>query len=394
MPLNAPPTITTRRALLCRACGSATLRPVFSLGAQPLANRYLSESTLTAPEPRIPLTLQRCAHCTLLQLTHIVAPEALYAEYKFASGVSLGWQRHCAALLDGRASGRLLDLASNDGTLVRVARTLGWDALGVEPTPLGEYPVVRGYWPEAAAQLPQGKYDLVVAQNVFGHVDDALAFLHAVREVLAPNGRCVIECPDAVAMLSRGQYDQIYHEHLSYWSLLPLWTLAVRARLDIVEIEELPIHGGSLRYWLSHSSDPTPPSYAVTKRLQAEQVLRKPNQARRFAINANVALTACTNELLRLAEAGQRVWACGASAKSSVVLNALAARYAPMPECVLDDSPLKQGLFTPGTHLPIVPFQDLSHVNALLLTAWNWADAMKARAREFGFTGRFVMPHA
>lgn len=381
---SVEPESTIHERSTCRACGGGGLREWLDLGEQPLANRLLKDPD--EPEPFFPLKVRRCQECGLSQLSHIVAPEMLYDGYLYASGVSEGWKRHEEGLLQALGEPHsLLDIASNDGTLVKLAIEKGWDALGVEPSPIGDYPVIKGFWPVSLDR----KYDVIVAQNVFGHVDKTLTFLQACEAALAPNGIVVVECPDVLKMLTETQFDTIYHEHLSYWGATALATVAREAKLFLVKVEPVEVHGGSLRYTLSRNV--TERDASVRLRVELEDALFKPQLYRHFNIRLNTRLTRLANELREAEDRGETVWAYGASAKSTVLFNCLRDRGAPLPELIVDDSPLKQNLFSPGVHLPIRA-EDLSQAQVLLLTAWNWAKPMQKRAREAGFQGRFLLP--
>lgn len=381
---SAAPASMIRERTNCRACGASGLKEWLDLEEQPLANRFLKDPD--EPELFFPLKVRRCQDCGLSQLSHVVAPEVLYENYLYASGVSEAWQRHEEALLESLGAPRsLLDIASNDGTIVKLALREGWSAVGVDPSPIGEYPVMQGFWPVPLAQ----RYDVIVAQNVFGHVDNALAFLQACEAALAPGGIVVIECPDVLKMVTETQFDTIYHEHLSYWGVTALATVARHAKLFLTKVEPVEVHGGSLRYTLSR--DIAVRDASVRLRVETEDLLFKPSLYRNFAIRLNSRLTKLANALREAEDRGETVWAYGASAKSTVLLNLLRDRGAPLPELLVDDSPLKQGLFSPGTHLP-VRAENLAHAQVLLLTAWNWAKPMQARARAAGFEGRFLLP--
>ena len=396
-PPPSAPLVTPTSA--CRVCGDGPLRPYLDLGRQPLANAYRSP-TETRADWKVQLGVQWCPTCNLSQLTHIVAPEVLFADYKFASGVSAGWHTHCEELVRAvraRCAPRfVLDIASNDGTQLEAFQRAGANVQGVDPGGVAaRVPTVPFFWSDAVAVevlARRGRPDLIIAQNVVGHVANILDFCEAVRLVISPTGLFVIECPDLAALLEQTAFDTIYHEHVSYWSLKPMQYLANATGFDIVDVEVLPVHGGSLRYWLAPTDHFAMPADSVLQRARGEWRLRlhRLKTYDRFAAHVADLLTTARNLLLPAVNGNKRVlWGYGASAKGTVYLNALRK---PLPVAVMDDSPSKQGLLMPGTNIPIVaPSTDAEAVDILWLLSWNWANELAQRARKLGFRGQFFV---
>ncbi len=387
--------------LRCRACGGADLVPYLDLGIQALANAF-RKPTDTGPEFSAPLGVQWCPACGLSQLTHVVAPEKLYSHYLYSSGVSLAWRAHEYELVqqvESRSAGKqsVIEIASNDGTLLEMFQKRGHTVLGVEPAlNLIEdttIPTIGKFWSrEVAEGIAQfhDPADAVIAQNVFGHVDDALEFLIGVRLVLADAGICIIECPHILALLEQVAVDTIYHEHLSYWGLKPLQLVAHVAGLSVVHVELFPdLHGGTMRYTLMKG--PRPMSQA------ARLVLAEEDKVFALGIRPYLAFARQVDELLvrfhgMVEEArgfGKRVVGAGAAAKGNVLLQASGVTGL---DYIADDTPAKQGLVTPGTHIPVQPFGDLSQADVLVLLAWNWATNLKATAHQHGFRGKYLVP--
>ncbi|OLD93166.1 MAG: hypothetical protein AUI36_46915, partial [Cyanobacteria bacterium 13_1_40CM_2_61_4] len=380
----------TRRTS-CRICDNPTLFEYLDLGEQPLANAFLHREDVELPEFTAPLRIQLCERCGLSQLTHTVAPERMYSHYLYCSGVSNGWREHCVRLAQEytkeHGAGFVLEIAANDGTLLSAFKALGCRVLGIEPAqnilqPTG-VPMLPVYWDSAIAQkvaIANGKADLIVATNVLGHVDNVLDFLDGIRQALDRWGIVIIECPHIMPLLYLNAFDTIYHEHLSYWSLRPLQKAATQAGLSVFDCKPQPIHGGTMRYYLCHLKNAylTDNLVGLWKR-EDDQGLRTPEPYREFG-------AAVRNVRPKLVEALKRadLWGFGASAKGNTLLNYAGARL----HGIFDDSPTKQGLFTPGTHIPVQALpDDLSTIAALALLSWNWGAELKQKARERGFKG-------
>lgn len=391
------PTATTpslRPHTHCRVCKTALPAPYLSLGEQPFANALRGPHDLT-PETTAPLEVARCSVCNLSQLTVVIDPAVLYADYPFRSGASATWKTHCEALAEQCGTpGRVLDIACNDGALLDVFRAKGWKCAGVDPSPVRpsvdpSLLVLPGYWNTQTAddvlRFCQTPFDIITAQNVLGHVNDPIDFLKACAMVLAPDGQLIIEVPHVGEMIERMAFDTIYHEHLSYWSLAPLDDAAAQAGLVVLDVEPLDTHGGSRRYWLGKSGIP---SDRVIDEHLADMWLWNRETYPNFALDV-IEHLALVNAMLD-SWSDQRVWAWGASAKGAVLLNALKAHGNTVwPEWVVDCTPAKQGKRMPGLGMLIRPPSDLSSVDILWCLSWNNADEIERQAKGLGFTGTF-----
>jgi SAM-dependent methyltransferase len=391
----------------CRVCGHELPEPYLDLGNQPLANGLLNAIPRDQEEPTYPLAVCLCQQCGLSQLTVVVDPKVMYTHYRFSSGISNAWHAHCEHLSKtARAvnvagpSGLVVDIAANDGTQLLYFKRERWRVLGVEPsdidtvmvaTPEGEVhadiPMIRDFWSGEVAKQIRSEYgfaDLVIAQNVFGHVDDAVGFLKAVKQILSTDGKAVLEVPDADDMLARVAFDTIYHEHLSYWSRPAVARAASRAGLRIHSLQGFPdIHGGTVRYWLQHEDAPD---------REVVRLTIDPDPYKRFAHQAIVAIDKTASIITSLD--GKKVLAWGASAKGAVMMNALHNRWPELklPAAVIDQTPEKHGLLTPGVHIPVVaPPDDVSDVDVLWVLSWNWLDTIKLQAEERGFKGKYLV---
>lgn len=378
---------TLRRT--CRACCGDDLREVLDLGVQPLANAFLKAEDLDKPELRVPLKLNVCRRCGLGQLSHVVDPDVLYGPaYPYRSGYSEGWYWHCEELAAEVCfpGAKTLDIGCLDGVLMKSMRARGCWPFGVDPSaPEGSGEAIAPIMFDHSTRLDL-PFDIITAQNVFGHVDDARGFLEGIAANLAPDGTAIIECPWIVDMVEKGAWDTIYHEHLSYWSLRSLARVAGAANLAVARVKHFPaLHGGTMRYYLGHKQAVHTFDSSMCAAWLAEEDLDE----QRWTLFENQWQTdrAVWTEFF---DRDDCIWAWGASAKLNTFLNALPAR--PKICGIIDESPAKHGLFSPGWHFPVVlpehaAFQEGSQ---LLIGAGNWADQIEYRARKLGYKGEVV----
>lgn len=382
------------------------------MGRTPLANSYLGRSSLREAEFSEELCIQVCRSCGLSQLTQVVHPDRMFRHYLYVSSTTATITEHfselaaTAAKAAGAAPGSLaLDIASNDGTMLRAFKSVGLRPLGVDPAKnLCAEANSKGletwceYWSPAVARrlaADVGRPKIITAANVFAHVDDLAGFTAGVAACLAPGGIFVIECPYLIDFIEKSEFDTAYHEHLSYIALTPLRTLMSAHGLQLFDVEYFAdIHGGTIRAYVAPSGERIP-----TQRLEA--ALKKEAEfgignvriydefARRIMEN-RARLRAL---LEQLKSEGKVVWAYGASAKGNTLMNffGLDSR---LVEKAIDDNPKKWGLFTPGARMEIVGIDELkSHkVDCLLLLAWNFEAEIRRRCAAAGYLGSFLVP--
>jgi SAM-dependent methyltransferase len=402
------------RLAACRVSGSTTLVPVLSLGEMPLANALLSDTQLGEPEPRYPLDLVFAPESALLQLTLSVPPERLFREYVYFSSFSNGMLESAHALVDRLVRERrlgadslALEVASNDGYLLQYYTQRGVPVLGIEPaanvarvaqTERGIPTRTEFFGLDTARRLvAEGlRADVVHANNVLAHVPDLNGFVEGLRLVLKPDGVAVIEVPYVKDMLDRCEFDTIYHEHLSYFSLTSLTSLFARHALAIVDVERIALHGGSLRVVVAPRRPGRAPASAVQALLNDEAGwgVGDPGAYVAFAHRVEGLRAELRSLLGRLKGEGKRLAAYGAAAKGCVLLN-YCGIGAETLDCVVDRSTVKQGRYMPGVHLRIEAPERLvaDRPDYVLLLAWNFADEIMEQQAEYRRRGgRFVIP--
>lgn len=374
----------------CRVCGGMDLHTVLDLGSQPLANGFRKPEQFGSHEPTYPLCLVRCGDCELLQLTVVVDPKVMYGpHYPYRSGYSQGWALHCHDLAREIGKGkRVLEIGCLDGVMLRHCRDNGCDVLGVDPSgPVNDLAVVKEFWHKGITLGSYPPFDIIVAQNVFGHVDDAKGFLDGVIQNLAPDGVAIIECPWMVDLIDGVRWDTIYHEHLSYWGVRPLMRLVGQVGLEVVKVRSFPeLHGGTMRYYLRHQRTIRRVYPDVIATWQDEEM--GDSDWKRFLSKTYEQIGYWDDQFQHIG--AQRIAAYGASAKLNVFLNALPER--PPLTGVLDDNPAKMNLITPGWGFQVLaPLRDrLEQTDVLLVGASNWIKDIETKARANGFKGEVV----
>ncbi|MHB8590015.1 MAG: class I SAM-dependent methyltransferase [Candidatus Dormibacteraceae bacterium] len=397
-------------ASACRSCGGESLELVLSLGETPLANALLTEEQLMQPEARFPLDLAFCPDCSLVQITETVPPEQLFSHYLYFSSFSDTMLRHAERiarqLVESRQLGPgslVVELASNDGYLLQFYRDASVPVLGIEPAAnIAEAARQRSiptltkfFGTEVAAELRSAGQlaDVVHANNVLAHVSDLNGFVSGIATILKPGGVAVIEVPHVKVMLEALEFDTIYHEHLCYFSLIALQALFSRHGLTIVDVERLPIHGGSLQLFIERDGTP---SAAVCELEDEEHAMGLDRLGFYTDFGSRVQkLRAELRDLLDgLKRDGKRIAAYGASAKGSTLLNYCGIGRETL-DFVIDRSTVKQGLYTPGTHLPILAPDAIQErrPDYLLLLVWNLADEILEQQRAYREQGgHFIVP--
>lgn len=376
----------------CRHCHQPLQHVFLDLGFSPPSNAYLKQEDLRKPERYYPLKLFVCEHCWLVQTDDYTQADELFSpDYAYFSSVSQSWLAHAARYtdmitkrlgLDGNSL--VIEVASNDGYLLKNFVAAGIPCLGVEPTAstaaaaeqLG-VPVLREFFGESLGQrlVAEGKQaDLILGNNVYAHVPDINDFTAGLKTVLKPGGTITLEFPHLMRLLEHTQFDTVYHEHFSYLSLFSVSRVFERAGLRVCDVEELPTHGGSLRVYGCHADDGRADSGAVLALLEEEarRGMRNLDTYLAFQARADRVKDDLLVFLIEQKRAGKQVAGYGAAAKGCTLLNYAGVKPDLLP-FVCDAGPSKQGKYLPGSHVPILHPEAIreSKPDIVLILPWN-----------------------
>jgi len=397
----------------CRFCGGALTRFV-DLGMSPLCESFLGAEQLDSVERFYPLVAYVCGHCFLVQLHDYVSPKEIFTEYAYFSAFSETWLAHAQSYvgqmtqrLSLSASSRVIELGSNDGYLLQYFVAEGIPVLGIEPAAnVAAAAEKRGVptrveffgAPVARGLVGEGiMADLVAGNNVMAQVSDLNSFVAGIKIILKPKGVCTIEFPHLLKTMVGNQFDQIYHEHFSYFSALTVERVFAAHGLMLFDVEELPTHGGSLRVYAAHAERPTYPRQPAVDSLIArerEAGLDRLTTYARFVEQVQATKRKLLRFLIDAKERNKTVAGYGAPGKGNTLLNYCGVR-ADFLDYTVDRNPYKHGKYLPGTHIPIYPPEHIARTRPdyVLILPWNLKDeiAMQLQyAREWG--AQFVVP--
>jgi SAM-dependent methyltransferase len=394
----------------CRLCGSELTRTFVDLGMSPPCESYLRPDQLDDPETFYPLHVRICEKCLLVQLPAYVAAEDVFSDYAYFSSYSDSWVAHAGRFVEEMTDRLRLDensfvveVASNDGYLLQHVVARGIPALGIEPAAnISDVAREKGIPTETAflgaetgadVASRHGKADLVVGNNVFAHVPDLLDFVQGLRALVSDTGLVSLEFPHLLRLIEGRQYDTIYHEHYSYLTLRTAAAALATGGLRVVDVQELPTHGGSLRVFASPRGDA---SDIVAKVLadEREAGLHSVEGHAGFAAEVMTIKADLLEFLVSAAREGRSVAGYGAPGKGNTLLNHCGIRSDLLPFTV-DRSPHKHNMHLPGTHIPIHPPDRLAEVRPdyIVILPWNLREEIVHQldyAREWG--ARFVVP--
>jgi hypothetical protein len=384
------------------------------LGMSPLCESFLPAERLNEMEPFYPLHVYVCDHCFLVQLQEYVSPGSIFSDYVYFSSYSTSWLEHSKRYVDSMvgqlgltSSSRVVEVASNDGYLLQYFLPHGIRPLGIEPAAnvardaiqKGVPTLVEFFTADVAERLVRegNGADLIIGNNVLAQVPALHDFVEGLRILLRPGGTVTLEFPHLLRLMDGNQFDTIYHEHFSYFSLLAAENVFSAHALIVYHIEELPTHGGSLRVYLRHEDEKTPQPTASVDALrqrEAERGLDQLSGYQAFAPRVEATKRRLLGFLVDARDRGRSVAGYGAPGKGNTLLNYCGIRT-DLLDYTVDRNPHKWGVFLPGTHIPVYPPERLAETRPdyVLILPWNLKEEITAQleyVRAWG--GRFVVP--
>lgn len=396
----------------CRVCDNDKLIPYIDLGMMPLSNNLCDNHDEEAE--RYPLKVLLCTKCGLSQLSIVIPPEVMFSHYVYRSSISQGYKDHCREMaISLKEKHRLnensfhIDIAGNDGALLaEFKKVVNSRMLNIDPAEnlvaINEAQGIRQYtafWGvNAAFHLNNTfwpKADLITATNVFAHVDDVKEFIIAAKDTLSDEGVLVLEFPYLINFIENKEFDTIYFEHLSYFSIYPITLLCQSVGLEVLNVERYDIHGGSVRVTVGQGI----PDDTVAEFVKAEAKYRNIEPYQEFAEDVHLNIANFRKALFDLTRFNiadnhrNNIAGFAASAKGNTLLNCAGIKKN-LVQYIVDETPEKVGKFSPGTEIPIVGLQKLvdEPPDFLVILSWNFKDAIIKKCREAGYKGSFIIP--
>jgi len=398
----------------CRFCQTALRRTFVDLGMSPLCESFLTREQLNQMEPFFPLHAYVCEGCFLVQVEEYVGPERIFSEYAYFSSYSRAWLAHAQSYTDMIVSrlgldhtSQVIELGSNDGYLLQYFMARGIPVLGVEPAAnvaaaaiaKGVPSTVRLFGLETAHELlAEGHHpELIVGNNVLAQVADINGFVAGMKKLLKPGGVITMEFPHLLRLMDENQFDTIYHEHFSYFSLMSTERIFAAHGLTLFDVEELWTHGGSLRIYARHQEDearPVGPRVGALLAREKAVGLDRPDRYSAFAEQVRETKRRLLEFLIGAKRQGRSIVGYGAPGKGNTLLNYCGIRT-DFLDYTVDRNPYKHGRFTPGTHIPIHPPEKIleTRPDYVLILPWNLKDEiMEQMAAVQTWGGQFVVP--
>lgn len=400
------------RMASCRFCAHPLTRTFADLGMSPIANNYPSEEDLGRMEPYFPLHALVCDHCFLVQLEEFETPQAIFSDYSYFSSYSTSWLEHCRRYVAGAVErfglderSQVVELASNDGYLLQYFAERSIPVTGVEPAANvaavanqhGIPTVVEFFGKEVATSLAAKRpADLLIGNNVLAHVPDLNDFVAGMQELLAPGGVITMEFPHLERLIEERQFDTIYHEHFSYFSLLTVRRLFAAHGLEVFDVDELPTHGGSLRIYAGHANHSANPVSDAVRALEAREERGGFTDIETY-VSFGQAVQQEKRDILEsligLKNEGRTIAGYGAPAKGNTLLN-FCGIGTDFIDFTVDRSPHKQGRFLPGSHIPIRAPEELERTRpeVVFILPWNLREEIMEQLRFVSdWGGRFLV---
>ncbi|WP_323687789.1 class I SAM-dependent methyltransferase [Rhizobium sp. AN69] len=404
---------STHHVGLCRLCSSPLVHTFVDLGMSPPCESFVAADAANDVEPFYPLHAFVCDECFLVQLQEYVAPENIFTEYAYFSSFSDSWvahaKRYCDMVIERFALGEssfVVELASNDGYLLQHFLTSNIPMLGIEPAvnvakvAIGKgIPTLTEFFNEALAtdMAARGqKADLIIGNNVLAQVPDINDFVAGMKALLKPEGVITLEFPHIEKLIEENQFDTIYHEHFSYFSLLTIEKMARRHGLKVFDVEEIPTHGGSLRVFFSHEDSNFPREARVDSLLERElnAGLDRIETYTTFSEAVRQTKRNLLSFLIRLKEMRKSICAYGAPGKGNTLLN-YCGIGTDFIDFAVDRNPYKHGRLTPGMHIPIRPVSEIQRIKPdyVLILPWNLKTEIVAQMNDIrNWGGKFIVP--
>ncbi|MFA5243701.1 MAG: sugar nucleotide-binding protein [Pedobacter sp.] len=392
----------------CRVCGSDKLVKYLDLGLMPLANNLESKAVDAKSKERFPLQVMFCTDCSLSQLSVVIDPEKMFSYYTYRSSVNKPYVDHCRQMANDLRLYEIdensfhIDIAGNDGTLLKEFKSVhNHKVLNIDPasnlTAISEangIPAISDFWSQDVAidvVNTYGNADLITATNVFAHLDDVKGFLQACEYTLSYNGILVIENPYLIDFIENMEFDTVYFEHVTYWSLTPLVELCKHVGLTVIDVQKQDIHGGTMRYIIA-KDESYKQSEQVSSLLISEIEYTYLSKYTDWSAKVYDLVGNFSAQLLALKKSGKKIAAFAASAKGNTLLN-MAGMNTDIIDFIADDTPEKIGKFSPGTGIPIVGIGEVKkhEPDYIVILSWNFTDAIIERLRPI-YKGKFIVP--
>jgi len=397
----------------CRFCSKENIFKFLELGTMALANSFLNKEELASgQEPKYPLDVYFCEECGLVQIGYAVTPDALFKNYIYFSATSDLIHKHADYLAKSfqkkfglTQRSQVVEIASNDGTVLQYFKKTGVKTLGIEPASNiakeamhAGINTVNAFFNETTAEnvkKQHGTADVILGRHVFAHVPEIHGFAKGLKSLLSPHGAVAIEAPYLIDFVEKNEFDTVYHEHYSYLSVRAMSYLFNLYDMEVFDAERVAIHGGSIIYFIGHK-EAHKKTETVTALVNAEldKGLDKKETYLAFAERTRGIKASLLSLLNNLKSSGKRIAAYGAPAKGNTLLN-YCGITTNLVEYTVDKSPYKQNLYTPGAHLPVYPPDKLSQdmPEYVLLLAWNFADEILEQQKAFRKKGgKFILP--